>query len=219
MVYNWKMWFKAGEVLFTEENPSPFKIVSVTRDTVSIRFIGRRDRKTTTLNSTLLSKLARGRRMVARRETSLLDAIHEVWGGSGRGEVRDESQYWAVVCERARRLRRANHGDVVYREGGRVLHTLSRSERNPALRCACIKRYGVKCCICDFAFEKVYGLVGRGYIQVHHLDPMADVDVARDVRVDRLRPVCANCHVMLHQRTPPYTPKELRDMMKAASGS
>jgi 5-methylcytosine-specific restriction enzyme A len=73
--------------------------------------------------------------------------------------------------------------------------TLDRYERDSKLRRACIDHYGPECVVCGFSFGKFYGGLGDGFIIVHHvidaqrnpLDPIKD-----------LRPVCANCHAMLH---------------------
>jgi 5-methylcytosine-specific restriction protein A len=52
-------------------------------------------------------------------------------------------------------------------------------------------------------FGDVYGPLGDGYIHVHHLVEVSSigteyvVDPVRD-----LRPVCANCHAMLHRQSP-----------------
>ena len=87
-------------------------------------------------------------------------------------------------------------------------------ERNPAARAQCISHYGTKCAVCGFDFELVYGEVGKGYIHVHHLNPLAKANGARHVNpVEDLIPVCANCHAMLHRRKEPYTVAELKSMM------
>jgi 5-methylcytosine-specific restriction protein A len=87
-----------------------------------------------------------------------------------------------------------------YEEGEAQLRTHTRYERNQAARDKCIAINGAACKICGMDFEKVYGEVGRGYIQVHHIVPISEnegvhqVDPAKD-----LIPVCANCHCMLHR--------------------
>ena len=89
-------------------------------------------------------------------------------------------------------------------------------ERSPAAREHCIAEFGDKCCICGFDFEVYYGRAGAGYIEVHHLFPMAEfrekhiVDPVRD-----LRPVCANCHAMIHRRSPAYSIDEVARMIRA----
>ena len=50
------------------------------------------------------------------------------------------------------------------------------------------------------SFEEVYGEVGRGFIEVHHIVPISErggdyiVDPIRD-----LIPLCSNCHAMIHR--------------------
>jgi Predicted restriction endonuclease len=87
-------------------------------------------------------------------------------------------------------------------------------ERNQDARKACIAHYGCKCAICGFDFEKVYGEIGRDFIEVHHIVPIHErkgeytVDPITD-----LRPLCSNCHSMVHRRKPVYSIDELKDML------
>lgn len=84
-------------------------------------------------------------------------------------------------------------------------------ERNSKARRACIKKFGTDCSVCGFNFGKFYGELGDGYIHVHHLRELAsigkkyEVDPATD-----LRPVCPNCHSMLHRQQPALSIEELR---------
>ncbi len=76
-----------------------------------------------------------------------------------------------------------------------------RYERNPIARKKCIEHYGCKCFVCGFDFEKTYGELGKGFIEVHHIVPVSqrggayEVDPIRD-----LRPLCSNCHSMVHRK-------------------
>ena len=75
-----------------------------------------------------------------------------------------------------------------------------RRKRNRALREECIKKYGgYKCYVCGFDFEKVYGERGKEFIEVHHLNPMASYDDEHPITPDELRPLCSNCHSMIHR--------------------
>jgi predicted HNH restriction endonuclease len=88
-------------------------------------------------------------------------------------------------------------------------------ERNPIARRRCIEHYGRRCAVCDLSFESRYGAIGRGFIHVHHLRSLSDI--GREYQVDPvadLRPVCPNCHAMLHRRSPPFTIEELRTMLR-----
>lgn len=58
---------------------------------------------------------------------------------------------------------------------------------------------GVRCFVHDFDFESVYGLRGRGFIHVHHLNSLALSDGKRAVDPEQdLIPPCPNCHAMVH---------------------
>jgi 5-methylcytosine-specific restriction protein A len=99
-------------------------------------------------------------------------------------------------------------------EGAIAKVLVNRYERNPLNRAACIMAHGLRCLVCGTSLEDAYGPVGAGYIQVHHLTPVADMGPDYVVHPARdLIPVCPNCHAMMHQRNPPYSPDELRGML------
>lgn len=98
-------------------------------------------------------------------------------------------------------------------EGDLTRVVISRYERDPALRTACIRHYGSSCTVCRDSLGRRYGPLGEGVIQVHHLEPMADTGRKVVNAVRDLRPVCPTCHVMLHRRKPPLATEELRDML------
>lgn len=91
-------------------------------------------------------------------------------------------------------------------EGSRKKVYVNRYERDPEERRKCIERYGNKyeCIVCGFNFEDKYGEIGRGFIHVHHINPLADN--GKDIS-DNLIPVCPNCHAMLHR----YLKEDTRD--------
>lgn len=84
-------------------------------------------------------------------------------------------------------------------------------ERSSAARTACLAKYGHTCSVCGFDFEKTYGSIGKDFIHVHHLKEIASIAQNYQVNpVQDLRPVCPNCHAMLHRKTPAYTIDELK---------
>lgn len=90
----------------------------------------------------------------------------------------------------------------------------SEYERNPSARRACIEHYGTSCSVCGFSFEAAFGELGRGFIHVHHLVPVSSI--GSQYRIDPvidLRPICPNCHAMLHRHDPPLSIEELRQRM------
>jgi 5-methylcytosine-specific restriction protein A len=101
-----------------------------------------------------------------------------------------------------------------YVEGAATQITQTRYERNIFARNECLKHYDYSCSVCDFDFEKFYGSLGYKFIHVHHLTLVATrkqeykVDPIQD-----LRPVCPNCHSMLHKQNPPLTIDELKELI------
>ena len=102
----------------------------------------------------------------------------------------------------------------VYTEGGPNQIVVTKYERNPHARKACLDYYGYSCSVCGFNFELSYGEIGKDYIHVHHIRMISSagqehaVDPIRD-----LRPVCPNCHAMIHVRKDPFSVKDIKDRM------
>jgi predicted HNH restriction endonuclease len=74
------------------------------------------------------------------------------------------------------------------------------------------KKYGTKCTVCTFDFGKIYGSHGNGFIEVHHLYPIAKGK--RKTIIEDLRPVCANCHRMLHRGIALLSIEELKEIIR-----
>lgn len=101
-----------------------------------------------------------------------------------------------------------------YIEGSIKQVIVNAYERNAAARQACIDFFKPICVICGFDFEKEYGKVGRGFIHVHHLVPLHKIGEQYKVDpLNDLRPVCPNCHAIIHKKSPPYTIAEVQKMM------
>lgn len=96
-------------------------------------------------------------------------------------------------------------------EGAFCRVTVNAYERNPHARRRCIVAHGTSCAICGFSFGETYGEVADGYIHVHHLRPLSEIGGEYTVDpVEDLRPVCPNCHAVLHRRIPAYSIEEVR---------
>jgi 5-methylcytosine-specific restriction protein A len=103
-------------------------------------------------------------------------------------------------------------------EGAKHQIIVNAYERSSEARSICIKHYGLNCSVCGFNFEKVYGELGSKYIHVHHLKPLSEIgENYRLNPIKDLRPICPNCHAMIHKRKPAYTIEELKRAMKQAS--
>lgn len=106
-----------------------------------------------------------------------------------------------------------------YVEGARRQVRVNAYERDPRARKACLKAHGLDCAVCELNFEARYGALGKGFIHVHHLQPLALADGEYELDpVTDLRPVCPNCHAMLHRPEHTLSIAELRAALKASSG-
>lgn len=109
--------------------------------------------------------------------------------------------------------------DRKYIEGGRKEVRVNAYERDPQAQAACLKHHGYRYAVCDLSFEDEYGEIGKGFIHVHHLKPLAltnpkyELDPVKD-----LRPVCPSCHAMLHRGDPPLTIPQLRRTVSKKAG-
>ncbi len=62
-----------------------------------------------------------------------------------------------------------------YSEGATKQILVNSYERSPQARGQCIKHYGARCVVCDFDFATSYGVLGAGFIHVHHIMPLSDL--------------------------------------------
>ena len=98
-----------------------------------------------------------------------------------------------------------------YAEGALKTITVNAYERNSSARAECLEYHGYTCAVCSFDFEKFYGSIGREYIHVHHVVPLADIKEEYELDpIKGLIPVCPNCHAMLHRRQPALTVEQLK---------
>jgi len=122
---------------------------------------------------------------------------------------------WRQVIPRKNALIPEEIEQSDYWEGAAQTITVNAYERDRTARAACIEYYGATCVVCGFNFEEKYGRVALGYIHVHHLVPLSRL--GKKYRVDPikdLRPVCANCHAVIHLRKRPYLPEEVTGFVR-----
>jgi hypothetical protein len=100
-------------------------------------------------------------------------------------------------------------------EGAAISVTITSYERNPAARQLCLQHYGTSCFACGFSFGERYGDSIKGCIHVHHIESIASrqgehiVDPIRD-----LRPVCPNCHAVIHSTNPSLSIEDLQRLLR-----
>ena len=86
-------------------------------------------------------------------------------------------------------------------EGGKITVQVNKYERSSVARQKCININGCYCHVCTLNFEKIYGDMGAGFIHVHHIIPLHQIDEQYIVDpINDLIPVCPNCHAMLHRQ-------------------
>lgn len=105
-------------------------------------------------------------------------------------------------------------------EGASFTVQVSAFERNPVARRKCIDHYGTNCAVCGFDFGVAYGSSAAGYAHVHHLKPLASIGEEYVIDpIKDLRPVCANCHAVIHLRRPPYSIEEVKGMLHGGANA
>ena len=107
---------------------------------------------------------------------------------------------------------------ATYTEGARKQVVVNAFERDPKAREACLDYHGYDCAVCNLNFEALYGDRGKDFIHVHHLKPMALTDGEYELNpITDLRPVCPNCHAMLHRGETVLSIEELRVILTQPS--
>jgi hypothetical protein len=117
-------------------------------------------------------------------------------------------------------------GDIVYPdektiptfEGAKKQVIVNRYERNPAARQKCIEYYGHNCSVCEMNFERIYGERGKHLIHVHHVIQLSSIGESYEVDpIKDLRPICPNCHAVIHRTEPPCSIEELKKLIASNS--
>lgn len=81
-----------------------------------------------------------------------------------------------------------------------VLHR--RIERNRTLVLRVKRALGCVCQVCGLKFADMYGEIGKGFIEAHHLVPVSELLENAPIRLDAktdFAVLCANCHRMIHR--------------------
>jgi 5-methylcytosine-specific restriction protein A len=106
-------------------------------------------------------------------------------------------------------------------EGGAYKELVTKYERSHLNRAACVEIRGALCHVCGFDFERFYGAIGAGFIEIHHVESVSQLAPGSVLNpaLD-LVPLCANCHRMAHRRGPlPYSVEELKAMLQEAKAT
>ena len=100
---------------------------------------------------------------------------------------------------------------LTFFEGATRRISVNSYERNPAARRLCVEHYGAICSVCGLSLGELYGAVAEGLIHVHHLKPLTEIGEQYEVDpISDMRPVCPNCHLIIHRRRPAYNIDEVK---------
>ena len=109
------------------------------------------------------------------------------------------------------------HSAVCATEGERRTFEISRAERSPANRRACLAIHGYACKGCGELLEHKYGRIAHQMIEVHHINPIGAMDEPSAVNPrTELVPLCPNCHAVVHRTVPPMAMHELKGLADAS---
>jgi 5-methylcytosine-specific restriction protein A len=92
-----------------------------------------------------------------------------------------------------------------------------RIDRNPSASHRARLHHGTTCQVCNLNFEERYGELGAGYIEAHHLRPLAELEegVPVELNIERdFAVLCANCHRMAHRLENPADLDALRGIVR-----
>lgn len=134
-------------------------------------------------------------------------------------EIKAAAEYdWVNVLSDISPAAEINYPDEIpieqHTEGAGKSVIVNRYERDSSARVKCILHYGPKCLVCNMDFERTYGDIGKGFIHVHHQVPISTIgeEYVLDP-IEDLRPLCPNCHAMIHRKNPPVSIEALKSMM------
>jgi len=106
--------------------------------------------------------------------------------------------------------------NIRFREGATSQTVINSYERNPQARKKCLEYYGTSCFVCEFDFGKTFGKIGEGFIHVHHLKPISEIREEYEINpIEDMRPVCPNCHAIIHRRDPVFSIEEMKILLQS----
>ena len=72
----------------------------------------------------------------------------------------------------------------------------------------------MQCTICNFDFEKVYGILDKNKIHAHHSKTLSEIKGNYIIDpINDLVPVCPNCHFISQSKSVPYSIEEIMEIM------
>jgi len=104
-----------------------------------------------------------------------------------------------------------DYSGVIVEEGTLEKRNIYQRKRSDKLRKLAIKKHKEKnngklpCIGCGFDFEEKYGDCGKGFIEVHHMKLISEMDIEGtkeqiEEALKKVAPLCSNCHRIVHRK-------------------
>ncbi|MBQ7593950.1 MAG: HNH endonuclease [Synergistaceae bacterium] len=139
-----------------------------------------------------------------RIKDDVLPKLHELWAEVTMEypDNPEESVYEEKIAHTDDGMTETTSGTVetvgIVEGAKKVVYTTT-YERNPKVRRDFLnKKKHLQCEVCGFDFEKTYGKLGAGFIEVHHKKPVSEGEHVTDLENDLVM-LCSNCHRMIHR--------------------
>lgn len=121
---------------------------------------------------------------------------------------------WAAEDEVVSEAEETPYSDTITE--ARVFSLHRRIERRGGSSKKVKKALGTTCMACDLNMGERYGQIGEGYIEAHHLVPIASLTAGDSVTLDPRKDfavLCPNCHRIIHRLDDPSDLEALRKLL------
>jgi predicted HNH restriction endonuclease len=212
--------FKCNDRIASGGGKAFFKIVAINDDCIRIKPLKAQTHHRLSIDkiNALLQHYQEVSAAIDEEGEGIERSVNFALGQKGLSEAATETYLWGFVRELwSRRDKSFRSPDEIddnrtTPEGAKKKILVNAYERSQEARKKCIDKWGVRCVVCNFDFGEHYGELGEGFIHVHHLRPLAEIGQQYNVDpIEDLRPVCPNCHAMLHRGDSPLTIEELKE--------
>ena len=122
-------------------------------------------------------------------------AVHEKWTNRYDEEL---EEYVLALLNKS--IPVSPESQNVRTEGRKQVFISRGRERDRILRESALDIHGYNCMACGFNYEERYGEIGKGFIEVHHVVPLASSGETDTNPKTDLVVLCANCHRMVHRK-------------------
>ncbi len=127
-------------------------------------------------------------------------------------------------CSKQALMLQSSYEEIVGLEGELKLVNHFTRERNSqvtnASKKAFRKQHGTLFCeACGFNFERLYGELGKDYIEAHHNIPLSKLEPNTETRASDFTMLCSNCHRMVHRKKDVTSVSELKKVIERSAFS